>query len=79
MWIGSLSKVLKYLEQLEPAKNGRVTRGVTERKLVEPSTLNTFIGNATRLWNNAPEMIKNSKCISTAKKEIKLYCKTLPI
>ena len=46
------------IKLLEPAQNGRVTRGVIERKLVEPSTLNTFIGNATRLWNNAPERIK---------------------
>ena len=35
--------------KLQPANNGRETRGVTERKLVEPTTLNTFIGNATGL------------------------------
>ena len=29
--------------------NGRISRGVTEGKLVEPCTLNTFVGNATRL------------------------------
>ena len=62
-----------------PSITGRVTRGVTEGKLIEPSTLNTFIGNATRLWNNAPMEIKSSKSISIAKKEIKKYCEQLPI
>ena len=47
--------------------------------LVEPSTLNNFIGNAARLWNKAPSNIINAKTISVAKKEIKAYCKTIPI
>ena len=67
------------IEQLQPAVNGRTTRGVSDGKLLEPSSLNTFIGNATRLWNKAPIVIKNSKSISVAKKEIKQYCKSLPI
>ena len=54
--------------KLQPASNGRETRGVTEGKLVEPSTLNTFIGNATRLWNKSPSAIKDSNSISIAKK-----------
>ena len=49
------------IAKLQPANNGRETRGVTDGKLVEPKTLNTFIGNATRLWNKAPVEIKNSK------------------
>ena len=53
--------------KMQPAYNGRETRGVTQKKLVEPSTLNTLIGNATRLWNKAPKVIRNSKSISTAK------------
>ena len=64
------------IEQLQPAVNGRTTRGVSDGKLLEPSSLNTFIGNATRLWNKAPIVIKNSKSISVAKKEIKAFCKT---
>ena len=67
------------IEKLQPAVNGRVTRGVSHEKLVEPPTLNTFIGNATRLWNKVQESIRNAKSISAAKKEIKLYCKSLPI
>ena len=40
---------------------------------------NNFIGNAARLWNKAPSNIINAKTISVAKKEIKAYCKTIPI
>ena len=67
------------IEKLQPADNGRATHGVTDGKLVEPSTLNTFIGNATCVWNKAPCVIRNAKSISRAKKEIKMYCHTLPI
>ena len=65
--------------KLKPACNGRESRGVTTGKLMEPKTLNTFIGNATRLWNNAPRSIKDSKSISTAKKAIKSFCLSLPV
>ena len=61
------------IEKLKPAENGRESRGVTVGKLSEPHTLNTFIGNATRLWNKAPYIIKNSKSLSVAKKEIKTF------
>ena len=67
------------IKQQQVAENGRSTRGVTAGKLIEPCTLNTFTGNATRLWNKSPNVIKNSKSISIAKREIKIYCKTLPI
>ena len=69
---------LPIVKQLPPI-NGRVTRGVTDGKLVEPGTLNTFVGNATRLWNNAPLIIKTAKNKNPAKTAIKNYCKTLPI
>ena len=65
--------------KLQPADNGRETKGVSEGKLTEPCTLNTFVGNATCLWNKAPSVIKTSKSISIAKKEIKKYCEQLPI
>ena len=67
------------IDRLQPAENGRVTRGVSEGKLSEPTTLTTFIGNATWLWNKAPIVIKSAKSISIVKKEIKQFCKTLPI
>ena len=67
------------IDQLQPSENGRTSRGVSNGKLAEPVTLNTFLGNATRLWNKAPIGIKNSKSISTVKKEIKAFCLSLPI
>ena len=57
----------------------RITRSVTNENLNEPKTLTTFIGDATRLWNKAPLAIRSAKSISTAKKEIKIFCKNLPI
>ena len=65
--------------KLQPANNGREYRGVTAGKLIEPTTLNTFVGNATRLWNNAPSSIKESKSISVAEKAIKTFCLSLPV
>ena len=57
----------------------RTTRSVTLENLNEPRTLNTFIGDATRLWNKAPSAVRTAKSIGIAKKEIKTFCKLLPI
>ena len=65
--------------KLQPANNGRESRGVTAGKLIEPATLNTFVCNATRLWNNNPGSIKESKSISVAKKAIKTFCQSPPV
>ena len=61
--------------QLQP----QILRSVTVENFKEPKTLNTFIGDATRLWNKAPNSITNAKSIGIAKKEIKSFCKNLPI
>jgi hypothetical protein len=52
---------------------------MTQANLIEVSTRETFIGDATRIWNKAPKVIKNAKSISLANKEIRKYCVTLPI
>ena len=39
----------------------------------------TFYSDAARLWNKAPDAIKNSKTLFGAKKEIKKIILTLPI
>ena len=49
------------IDQLQPSENGRTSRGVSNGKLAEPVTLNTFLGNATRLWNKAPIGIKKTQ------------------
>ena len=39
----------------------------------------TFYSDAARLWNRAPDVIKNIKTLFSAKKEIKKFVLTLPI
>ena len=39
------------LEKMQMSTEGRILRSVTVEKFKEPKTLNTFIGDATRLWN----------------------------
>ena len=43
------------------------------------TTQASFVRDAGRLWNRAPNAIKESLTIATAKREIKKYCKTIPI
>ena len=71
------------MERMRSGENERVTRGSKGIKFKEKkrTTLrkNSFIGDGAKLWNNAPETIRNAKSIDSAKKAIKTYCKTLPI
>ena len=62
-----------------PTANGTITRNATCEKFKINNTLNTFIGDATRLWNAAPNTVTDSKSIGLAKKNIKAFCKSLPI
>ena len=39
----------------------------------------SFLGDAIRLWNKAPEKLKVAKTINGAKKDIKKFCMTLPV
>ena len=39
----------------------------------------TFINDAKKLWNMAPESIKNCVTLASAKKAIKIYIKTSPV
>ena len=40
---------------------------------------NTFYNDAAQLWNAAPKSIKNCKTAFSAKKQIKLFVKSLPL
>ena len=64
---------------VNPTENGISTRNATSEKFQITSTPCTFIGDATRLWNQAHMSIINSKNISAMKKSVKMYCSTLPI
>ena len=39
----------------------------------------SFSRNAAKIWNNAPENIKNALNLKSAKKQIAKHCKSLPI
>lgn len=39
----------------------------------------SFVYDAAKLWNGAPQIIKECKKLGSAKREIKNYCMTLPI
>ena len=64
-------------------ESGRITRSNTEGKMEMTgiSTLSqcSFIEDSKRLWNQMPESVKKAKTIYKAKKEIKQYCRSLPI
>ena len=73
---------IKVNKQQTP-NDSRTTRGVTNGRIIEEGSsnlvTNSFIGDATRLWNRAPEAIKTAGSIFCAKQEIKKYVSTLPI
>ena len=50
-----------------------VTNGMTRLQM------NTFYNDAAFVWNKAPTSIKECKSLITAKKQINLYIKNLPI
>ena len=64
-------------------ENERATRSITNGMMeIEGHSIlswNTFIEDSKQLWNIAPEVIKKSKTLYTAKKEIKKFCTSLPI
>ena len=37
----------------------------------------SLVGDAPRIWNNAPISVTNANTLGTAKKEIRKFCKTL--
>ena len=64
------------IEKRKTQPNGRTTRGVTNQDFINP---NTFIADATRMWNKAPESIQKVASTGIAKKAIKTFCSNLPI
>ena len=39
----------------------------------------TFINDAAKLWNHAPNALKTCKTLGSAKKQIKLFIQSLPL
>jgi hypothetical protein len=70
------------VEQKSETEDGIGTRSMTRGGLIDfgssTNSKKSFIGSFTRLWNVAPEEIKKVLSITSAKKIIKAYSKTLP-
>ena len=64
---------------VSPTGNGISTRNATSEKFQINSTPCTFIGDATRIWNQASKSITTAKNIMAVKKSVKSFCSTLPI
>ncbi len=67
----------------ERQENAIETRIVTRGDLTEVGrstrAKKSFICDAAKVWNKAPEKIRTSKTLTTAKKAIREHCKSLPI
>ena len=48
----------------------------TGRSAIQDSS---FINDAARVWNNAPSAVREAKNLYSAKKQIKIFIRTLPI
>ena len=71
------------LESLAPKEETASTRAMTAGRLIEMGksnlAFNSCIGDAVRLWNRAPEDIKNCKSLSQVKNAAKTFVKSLPL
>ena len=67
------------IEVQTQSASGIVTRGTTTEKFKINLTLQTCLGDATCLWNEALNSIKLAKTIQMAKKEANNFGKSLPI
>ena len=69
--------------QIQTQPGARETRGNATGRMIETGrsikTITSFVGDAPRIWNRAPIQVTSAKTLSTAKKEIRKFCLTLPI
>ena len=66
------------------AKENRMgTRPGTRRDMMEGGKMQvmsqSFTRDAGRIWNRAPDNVKKAKTLIDAKRQIRAFCKTLPI
>ena len=59
------------------------TRPGTRRDMMEGGKMQvmsqSFTRDAGRIWNRAPDNVKKAKTLIDAKRQIRAFCKTLPI
>ena len=64
---------------VKSAQEGCMWSNYTNDEVIEPATMKTFVGDATRLWNKTGSKIRQAKSNGIAQKEIKNFCLSLPI
>ena len=84
MWrMTKLDPLPPIIKKMESSNGTRCSRSISRGKLIEEGTseksTSTFINDATRAWNKAPENIKDCTSLYSAKKAIKAFVKTLPV
>ena len=71
------------IKKSEINEDERVSRSQRNGKIhsnaFSTGTKNTFINDSIKAWNNAPNELKNNRCLSGAKATIKKFVATLPI
>ena len=71
------------IKKMEANEERSTTRAISAGKLVEYGTSqnakSTYYNDGVKIWNRAPNTIKNCVTIWAAKKAIKLFVKTLPL
>ena len=78
--------VVNYPISLLPTKvkmSEHMVRSGTRKQFNEYAKLkvskSSFVYDAAKLWNQAPQTIKDCKSLQSAKRTINQYCKSLPI
>ena len=66
-------------DKITVTENGTSTRSATAGCFRLNETPSTFIGDATRLWNQAAVELKSAKTIKSAKELATKFAKELPI
>ena len=71
------------LTKMVVSENMSTTRAINSGKLMDLGVSNlskcTFHNDAIKAWNVAPISIKSCKTIFAAKREIRIFVKTLPV
>ena len=72
-----------YKSNLNPSESTRQLRPNLTRVFKDTARLkmskNSFNIDAAKVWNMAPNEVRNATTLNSAKSEIKKHCKTLPI
>ena len=84
MWkANNMDKYPTKVQKMDMNDTRTSTRAVTSGRLIEVGvstcSKNSFYNDGVKAWIKAPDSIRNCESIWSAKKEIKLFVKNLPV